>query len=350
MQGVEERRAMSGPITGEDVATAPNRITLEPAGGQGVEITESRRQTVGAVPVRRALPIRARRTVGAWCFVDHLGPLAVAPDPGAGGPRGIDIGPHPHTSLHTVTWLLAGEVRHLDSLGSEQVVRPGQLNLMTAGDGVVHAEEGTDYRGALHGVQLWVAQPEATRHGPAAFEHHAELPCVEIGGAVATVLVGELAGAASPARRDTELVGADLALRPGQAVLPVRPDFEYALVVTDGAVRVDNPSTGRRAAPAVVRPGQLAYLGAGRAELALDAAEPTRLLLLGGVPFEAPIVMWWNFVGRSHAELTTAFEQWEQGGGGRGGGGQGGGGRFGPVASRLRRVPAPPPPWRSVSR
>ncbi|OHV37534.1 MULTISPECIES: pirin family protein [Pseudofrankia] len=326
---------MSGPVTGADVVPVA-RMPEARADGQVVEITESRSQTVGAVPVRRALPVRARRTVGAWCFADHLGPLAVAPDAAAGA-RGIDIGPHPHTGLHTVTWLLAGEVRHLDSLGSEQVVRPGQLNLMTAGHGVVHAEEGTDYRGALHGVQLWVAQPEATRHGPAAFEHHAELPRVEIGDAVATVLVGELAGTASPARRDTELVGADLALRPGRVVLPLRPDFEYALVVTEGAARVGNGSAPAAGAQPVARPGQLAYLGAGRDELALDATEPTRVLLLGGVPFEEPIVMWWNFVGRSRAELTAASEQWAD---------RDGAGRFGPVASRLGRVPAPPPPWR----
>ncbi|OHV51902.1 MarR family transcriptional regulator [Pseudofrankia sp. BMG5.36] len=327
---------MSGPVTSEDVVPVEG-IPGARADGWAVEITESRPQTVGAVPVRRALPIRARRTVGAWCFVDHMGPLAVAPATGAAGTRGIDIGPHPHTSLHTVTWLLAGEVRHLDSLGSEQVVRPGQLNLMTAGHGVVHAEEGTDYRGALHGVQLWVAQPEATRHGPAAFEHHAELPRVEIGDAVATVLVGELAGAASPARRDTEMVGADLALRPGRAVLPLRPGFEYALVVTEGAVRVGNGSAPAAGIQAVARTGQLAYLGAGRDELALDATEPARVLLLGGAPFEEPIVMWWNFVGRSRAELTAAFEQWED---------RDGAGRFGPVASHLRRIPAPPPPWR----
>jgi len=332
---------MSGPVTGQDVVpVGAQQASQSPQASQAsqasrvaepaVEITESRAQTVGAVPVRRALPIRTRRTVGAWCFADHLGPLAVGPDAGHAGARGIDIGPHPHIGLHTVTWLLAGEVRHLDSLGSDQVVRPGQLNLMTAGAGVVHAEEGTDYRGPLHGVQLWVAQPEATRHGPAAFEHHADLPRVEIGNTVATVLVGELASAASPTRHDTELAGAELALRPGRSVLPLRPDFEYALLVTEGAVRL-------AATQAVARPGQLAYLGAGRPEVALDAVEPARALLLGGVPFPEPVVMWWNFVGRSRAELTTAYRQWSD---------RDGAARFGPVASHLRRVPAPPPPWR----
>lgn len=316
---------MSGPLTGADTIVDEAVTATDPP--PEVQVLDGRAQTVGAVPVRRTLPVRVRRTVGAWCFVDHMGPLAVGP----GAARGIDIGPHPHTGLHTVTWLMAGEVRHRDSLGSEQIIRPGQLNLMTAGHGVVHAEEGTGHRGTLHGVQLWVAQPAATRDGPAAFEHHAELPRAELGAAVATVLVGELAGAASPARRDTELVGADLALRAGRTVLPLRPDFEYALVVTEGEVRIANGATGTASA----RPGQLAYLGAGRGELALDVREPSRALLLGGVPFGEPIVMWWNFVARSRAELTTSFRQWEAGDE-----------RFGPVASDLGRIPAPPPPWR----
>jgi quercetin 2,3-dioxygenase len=240
--------------------------------------------------------------------------------------RGLDIGPHPHTGLHTVTWLVAGEVLHRDSLGSEQVIRAGQLNLMTAGQGVTHSEEATGrYRGRLHGVQLWVAQPEATRHGPAAFEHHAELPRVELGDAVATVLVGSFAGAASPARRDTALVGADVALGPGTGAWPLAPSFEHALVVLDGEVLVDDR---------VVRPGQLAYLGAGRAELVLSAAAPTRVLLLGGEPFAEPVLMWWNFVVRSRDELDRAYRHW-----------QSDDPRFGRLRSPLARIPAPKPFW-----
>ena len=147
----------------------------------------------GSVPVRRALPRKERRTVGAWCFVDHMGPTTVTAD------RGMDIAPHPHIGLQTVTWLLSGEAVHRDSLGSEQIIRPGQLNLMTAGRGVSHSEEATGrYSGELHGAQLWIAQPRATRDGDAAFEHHADLPKVDLGGAVATVLVGKLIGSESP--------------------------------------------------------------------------------------------------------------------------------------------------------
>src|SRR5688572_19989954 len=145
-----------------------------------------------------------------------MGPAAVTEE------RGVDIGPHPHTGLQTVTWLLAGEILHRDSLGSEQVIRAGQLNLMTAGHGVSHSEEATGrYRGELHGIQLWVAQPEATRHGAAAFEHHTELPQVELDGGDATVVVGALAGTTSPARRDTDHVAAELVLRPGGATVPL---------------------------------------------------------------------------------------------------------------------------------
>ncbi len=274
---------------------------------------------MGGTRVRRALPQRSRRTVGAWCFADHLGPIP--DDVGPGG-----IGPHPHAGLHTVTWLVAGQLVHRDSLGSEQAIRPGQLNLMTAGRGVSHAEEpGDDARGGLHGIQLWVAQPDATRHGSAAFEHHVELPRVDLDGAVASVLIGTLGGAVSPARADTPLLGAELTLDPGTTVVPLDPYFEHALVVLVGAVETG----GRR-----VVPGQLAYLGTGRDELPLTSNEESRTMLLGGVPFGSPITMWWNFVGRSHREMADAVADWNDGSG-----------RFGETVSSMTRLPAPVPPW-----
>ena len=157
---------MSGPVSTRDVPPVGGATDAEPC---EVEVTDSRSAAVGALRVRRALPRRARRTVGAWCFADHIGPDQVTDE------EGLDIGPHPHIGLHTVTWLLRGEVLHRDSLGTEQVIRPGQLNLMTAGHGVVHSEESAGaYRGELHGVQLWVAQPSATRDGAPDFEHHGD--------------------------------------------------------------------------------------------------------------------------------------------------------------------------------
>jgi redox-sensitive bicupin YhaK (pirin superfamily) len=285
-----------------------------------VDVGEGRQTTVGGIPVRRSLPQRARRTVGAWCFVDHFGPVDV-PE------VSMRVGPHPHIGLQTVTWVLDGEVVHHDSLGSEQLIKPGQLNLMTAGRGVAHAEETpAGATGVLHGLQLWVAQPEATRHGPAAFEHHASLPEAEAGGAVATVLVGELAGARSPARSDTPLVGADLTVT-GPATLPLDPAFEHGLLL-DGALALDGQPLAS---------GAFAYLAPGRHEVGLApavAGGPARALLIGGVPFEEPIVMWWNFVARSRDEMVEARSAWEAGDD-----------RFGPVETGLDRIPAPPPLW-----
>lgn len=311
---------MSGPIEVEDAPADAERAIAAP--DPTIEITPSREATVDGQTVRRALPRRGRRTVGAWCFADHIGPSVIDHGPGLG------IGPHPHIGLQTVTWLLAGEVLHRDSLGFEQLIRPGQLNLMTAGHGVAHAEETPP--GAppeLHGIQLWVAQPERTRHGEPAFEHHAELPMVELPGAVATVMVGDFAGESSPARRDTEHVGVDLALRSGSAAVPLRSDFEYAIVVLEGSLAIGDD---------VVAPGSLCYLGQHRDELSLATREATRLILLGGVPFESPILMWWNFVGRTREEIDAATESWERDDG-----------RFGTVASELARIPAAPTPWRS---
>lgn len=287
------------------------------------EITESHLGQVGAFTVRRALPRRSRRTVGPWCFIDHMGPATV-------DDRGLGVAPHPHIGLQTVTWLLAGEALHRDSLGTEQVIAPGQLNLMTAGRGVSHSEEGTGrYRGELHGVQLWVAQPSSTRDGAAGFEHHAELPRVELDRALATVLVGELAGAVSPARRDTDHAGVDLDVRPGRSTLPLRPDYEHGLVVLAGACTVD----GVR-----VEPGQLAYLGVGRTELTLSAEGPARALLVGGVPFDEPVLMWWNFVARTREEIIAAHHDWALGAE-----------RFGRVDSPLPRIEVDPPPWTRVT-
>src|SRR4051794_9752091 len=182
---------MSGPVSVADTPDAPTSAapsTAVAAPAPTLEISDSRTATVGGVTVRRALPRRTRRTVGAWCFADHMGPAAATEN------EGLDIGPHPHIGLQTVTWLIDGKVLHRDSLGSEQLIAPGQLNLMTSGAGIAHAEEtsGT-YVGQLHGIQLWVALPERTRNGGSAFEHHRELPQVDLDRAVATVLLGEFA-------------------------------------------------------------------------------------------------------------------------------------------------------------
>ncbi len=294
-----------------------------------IPLADSREAMVGRTPVRRALPQRTRRTVGAWCFADHIGPV-----PDVAHPDDAGIGPHPHIGLQTVTWLLDGELRHVDSVGSDQHIVPGQLNLMTAGNGVAHAEEWRGGTGRYHGIQLWVAQPEATRHGDPAFEHHAELPAVELGNGVATVLVGEFAGATSPARRDTDHVGAELRLRPGSSTLGVRPGHEHALVVLDGSVRIESTA---RVTGATVEPGRLAYLEPGCDEVNLTVDDDAIAMFIGGTPFEAKVSMWWNFVGRDHDEITTAQRDWNAHDDDR----------FGPVGSELARIAAPEVPWRT---
>lgn len=313
---------VSGPVSAVDapaiVAADPGAVTA-PA----FERFESREADVGGVAVRRALPKRRRRTIGAWCFVDHFGPAAMR-DRSA-----MQVGPHPHIGLHTVTWLVGGEALHTDSLGSEQVVRPGQLNLMTAGRGVAHAEEAPTGRpGSLHGAQLWVAQPDGTRHGGPAFEHHAELPVAGFGTLAATVLVGALGDDASPARADTPLLGCAVVAprQGGSGTVPLDPAFEHGVVVLDGALVVD----GER-----VRPGELAYLGAGRHELPVAADGPAHALLLGGVPFGETPLMWWNFVARTREEIEEAWADWQGAPSDR----------FGPVRSGLERIAAPRPTW-----
>jgi hypothetical protein len=309
---------MSGPVSTDDVPAAAAR---DPAEACDLETIEGRATEVGGFEVRRVLPRRARRTVGSWCFVDLMGPGEVTDG------NGMDIGPHPHIGLQTVTWLLDGAVLHRDSLGSEQVIRPGQLNVMTAGLGVAHAEETTGvHSGRLQGVQLWVAQPSSTRDGEPAFEHHADLPRLDLGRSTATVLVGDFAGASSPARRDTDHVGVELDLRSGQASLPLHTEHEYAVVVLDGAISVG---------PHRLVTGQLGYLGIGNDEVALDAVDRARVMLLGGVPFPEPLLMWWNYVARTRDEIAAAHADWSSGAA-----------RFGPVASPVPRIDTAGPPWR----
>jgi redox-sensitive bicupin YhaK (pirin superfamily) len=308
---------VSGPVTGGD--DAPVRAIGAPA-APSLELSNSRDQQVGNVGVRRALPRRGRRTVGAWCFADHMGPADVTER------SGLDIGAHPHIGLQTVTWLVDGQVLHRDSLGTEQVIAPGQLNLMTAGHGVSHSEEATGrYRGNLEGVQLWIAQPGSTRDGAPAFEHHAALPQVEFDRAVATVLVGDLAEQASPARRDSPLVGADP--RPAAG-------GDGAAAARGVGARGRGPARRRRRGRSRRRAGTTGLPRPGPRQLVLDALAPSRAVLLGGEPLEEELVMWWNFVGRSRDEISTAYEAWQQQSP-----------RFGRVASALPRIPAPPPGW-----
>jgi redox-sensitive bicupin YhaK (pirin superfamily) len=256
---------------------------------------------VRAMTVTRTLPTRGRRMVGAWCFADAYGPTDLTTHPG------MLVPPHPHTALQTVSWLVEGAVLHRDSLGTLQLIRPGQLNLMTAGRGIAHSEESAPAPTPfLHGVQLWVALPGSLRDVEPHFEHHAELPVHRDDGVDVTVLMGSMGEAVSPARTYTPIFGGDAALSAGaSARLPLVPGFEYAALSLAGTIRVDGVELGS---------GPLLYLGAGRAVLDVAApGGPARLLLIGGEPFAEQIVMWWNFVGRSHGEIVAARADWMSG-------------------------------------
>jgi redox-sensitive bicupin YhaK (pirin superfamily) len=265
------------------------------------EVFEGREVTLGeSSVVRRLLPNLGRRLVGAWCFVDHYGPDDIATGPG------MQVPPHPHIGLQTVSWLLTGEVHHRDSLGSDALIRPGQLGLMTAGAGIAHAEQSPAVHPALlHGVQLWVALPDGARHLAPSWEHHASLPVVRGGSTSATVIMGSLGGASSPGQAHSPLVGVDVALDPGaDTLLPLEPEFEHAVLVMSGSADVDG---------APLTPGTMIYLGCARRDLRLASAAGARVLLLGGVPFEEQIVMWWNFVARSNEEIVAARAEWLDG-------------------------------------
>jgi redox-sensitive bicupin YhaK (pirin superfamily) len=285
------------------------------------ELFVGRETALGATMVRRLLPNLGRRLVGAWCFVDHYGPDDVSTTPG------MQVPPHPHIGLQTVSWLLSGEVRHRDSLGSDQLIRPGELGLMTAGHAIAHAEQSpSTHPGFLHGAQLWVALPAAARDTTPAWEHHARLPVVTDRGLSATVVLGELAGARSPGTAYTPLVGVDVDLAAGADVLlPLEGEFEHAVLVLSGAAEVDGLA---------LQPGAMLYLGCARRDLRLRADCAARLMLLGGEPFTEQIVMWWNFVARSAEEIATARSQWADGDQ-----------RFRDVVGLAgHRLPAPPPP------
>lgn len=241
-----------------------------------------------AMLVRRTVPHRELRTVGAWCFVDDYGPAE---------PQMV-VPPHPHTGLQTVTWLVSGEVLHQDSVGSQQLVRPGSLSLMTAGRGISHAETATAGSPTLRGLQLWVALPAGVRHSAPAFEHHADLPVERVGGVTATVVMGTLGDTTSPATTYTPLVAADLSIG-GSGSIRLNRSWEYAVLALDDGLVVEGEP---------VAAGWLVYLGCDRARLDLEG--DTRALLLGGVPFEEELLMWWNFVGRSHDEIVAAREEW----------------------------------------
>jgi len=273
------------------------------------------------VEVQRLLPQAGLRKISAWCFLDHFGPT-IADD-------AMVVASHPHTGLQTATWLIEGAVEHRDSIGSFQTLLPGEFNLMTAGRGIAHSELGVTppepkvetsalltiaerrllgegfARGSnvMHAVQLWIALPDSVRNMEPSFEHHANLPRVVGRGFHARVFAGSFHNVTSPATMHWPLVGAQVGFDSlEQVMLPLRTDFEHGILPVTGSLEVD----GRH-----VEAGQLIYLPAGDAGVTITAHRPgTEVMLIGGAPFDERLVMWWNFIGRSHTEIVEMRTLW----------------------------------------
>ncbi|MFE3737674.1 pirin family protein [Streptomyces sp. NPDC059134] len=272
-----------------------------PGGAPRVDVLSAREVPLGgprAMRVRRTLPQRGRTLIGAWCFADHYGPHQVT----ASG--GMNMAPHPHTGLQTVSWLFSGEIEHRDTLGTHAPIRPGEINVMTGGRGIAHSEVSTPDTTVIHGVQLWVALPEEHRDAARDFQHHVPEPA-RVDGAGIRVFLGSLAGRTSPVRTFTPLLGAEIVLEARTTLtLAVDTAFEHGLLVDSGNIRLIDT---------VLRPAELGYVPRGTDTLTMmnETDAPARTILLGGPPFGEEIVMWWNFVGRSHEDIVRAREDWE---------------------------------------
>ena len=293
-----------------------------------IDVLTSREVPLGgprAMRVRRTLPQRHRSLIGAWCFVDHYGPDEVEQT------GGMVVAPHPHTGLQTASWLFEGEIEHRDSAGHHATVRPGELNLMTAGHGISHSEVSTPGTSVLHGAQLWIALPDGARDTDPGFEHYAPAP-VRGPGWEARVFLGTLLGASSPVTTHTPLLGAELMLATGRTIeIEVDETLEHGVLLDVGVVEVEGTE---------LKPGDLAYARPGSTTLTVTAHEEARLLLLGGPPFGEAIVMWWNFVGRTHEEIVGFREEWQA----QIRDGRQVDGRFGVVDLDMDSIPAPEMP------
>jgi redox-sensitive bicupin YhaK (pirin superfamily) len=268
--------------------------------GGPLEILEPREVPLGgprAMTVHRTLPQRRRSTIGAWCFIDHYGPDDVSQR------AGMQVPPHPHTGLQTVSWLFSGEIEHRDSIGSHAFIEPGELNLMTAGRGIAHSEVSTPRTTILHGAQLWLALPTAVREREPAFENTVPTP-FDLGGATVRVFIGSLGGVSASSTVYSQLVGAQLDLPPSTSLdLIVESGFEHGVLLDSGDLTVEGVELPHR---------HLGYLEPGRALIRLSSAGGARLLLLGGVPLGEQLVMWWNFIGRSHDEVVAYRDAWQR--------------------------------------
>ncbi|MBN7300798.1 pirin family protein [Mycobacteroides abscessus subsp. bolletii] len=289
----------------------------------GPELLAAREVPLGgtrSMTVFRTIPQRRRSFVGAWCFADRYGPDDVSLT------AGMDVPPHPHAGLQTVSWLFQGEVEHRDSIGTESLVKPGELNLMTAGSGIAHSEVSTRSTTVLHGMQLWTVLPKGKRNIAPAFEHYVP-PLLEESGLRARVFMGSLLSQRSPVQTATPLVGAELIVEPQHSIeIPVDDTFEHCLVIDAGPIYVRDVR---------IESATLAYFCSGQSSIPIKnpSAKPARVMLLGGTPIDEDIVMWWNFIGETHEDIVALREEWQQHSN-----------RFGEVAGyqgQIQHLPAP---------
>ncbi|MFM1895148.1 MAG: hypothetical protein RLZZ385_222 [Pseudomonadota bacterium] len=268
----------------------------------GIElIISSRPRDLGGFSVRRLLPVAQRRMVGPWIFFDHMGPAAFEPG------DGIAVRPHPHINLATVTFLFEGEILHRDSLGSEQVIRPGDINLMVAGRGIVHSEreapEVHNRHHRLHGLQLWLALPDQDEEMEPAFHHYParDLPVVEVGGVPVRVMMGAAFGATSPVRTFAPTLYLEATLEPGQS-LQVPVLAERAVYAVQGHVVVNDTPVAADSM-AVLMPD---------CDVTLAATQTARVVLVGGES-PGPRFIDWNFVSSRKARIQQARSDWQAG-------------------------------------
>jgi redox-sensitive bicupin YhaK (pirin superfamily) len=262
-----------------------------------------RARDLGGFEVRRALPSARRQMVGPFIFFDQMGPAEFITG------QGIDVRPHPHINLATVTYLFEGEIMHRDSLGTEQPIRPGAVNWMSAGRGIVHSERTAPElksRGQkLFGIQSWVALPRAAEESAPDFAHHdaQALPFIEDPDKSVRLIVGSAFGKTSPVRTQSQMIYADIALEPGASVPIDAAHEERGLYLVSGNVEIAGDRFGA---------GQLLVLRPGD-PISVKAATPARFLLLGGAPMDGPRYIWWNFVSSRKERIEQAKAEWKSG-------------------------------------
>ena len=247
--------------------------------------------------IQRALPQRGLRRVGAWAFLDHIGPVELSPT------LGMHVHSHPHIGLSTFTWMISGQIQHHDSLGHNLAIQPGQVNLMTAGNGIAHTEVSIGESGCLHAAQLWIALPKEVKDMPAEFTNYPELPRITNTHLTETVLIGQWQDCISPVTAHTPIVGVDLEAHGDYAQsFELNPEFEYGFLPMIGDLSING---------SLVKTGEFAYLPQGEDSVHLAASMGSRALLIGGEPLDEELILWWNLIARSQAEIEQARDDWE---------------------------------------